>query len=360
LPKAGQKVSFDATGSTGAPELYYWVHGSEILGSGSKFEHTFPSAGSYDIRLEVSKQDKSCSLGLCTSKLTKTVVVQPAVEEPPPPPPPPVLDNGCNGADAENPELLCLLDGRFRVRVSWVNQHADGETGTGHSVRSASTGDTTGFFWFFNADNIELLVKMLDGTSVNGHFWFFHGAVSDLFYAIEVEDTVTGASRTYTKLAGPPSAGGDAAAFPATAGAASAVAPQHVTAGIHQGGGDGGGDEGGGPVEPSDQLLLLDGRFEVTVDFLNQHSGDEPGLGRAVAGTNNAGYFWFFTQDNLELVVKMIDARPFDGHFWMFWTGLSDLKYNIKVKDLETGELWEFHNPAGKVGGGADTSAFGD
>jgi hypothetical protein len=292
---------------------------------------------------------------MCTATTTKTVVVQEDVVEEPPPPP--ALGNGCNGADAENPALLCLLDGRFRIRVSWVNQHAAGEAGVGQSVRSAATGDTTGFFWFFNADNIELLVKMLDGTSVNGHYWFFHGGLSDIFYEIVVEDTVAGTSRTYTKLAETIGGGGDAAAFPEIPGTASTAASQRATGALHQG--TGGGD-GGGEVESSDHLSLLDGRFEVSVDFLNQHSGDEAGLGRAVAGTNNAGYFWFFTQDNLELVVKMIDARPFDGHFWVFWTGLSDVKYNIEVKDTETGETWEFHNPAGKVGGGADTSAFGD
>lgn len=358
LPRAGQTVSFNGAASTGAPEFFYWKIDGQTI-EGSTLQHTFPAAGSYAVTLEVSKRSVDCLLGMCTATATKTVAVLPATDPDPDPDPdpPPVLDNGCAGADAENPSLLCLLDGRFRIQVDWVNQHANGETGPGRSVRSAATADTTGFFWFFNADNIELLVKMLDGTSVNGHYWFFHGAVSDLFYEITVEDTVTGASRTYTKLAGPPSAGGDAAAFPAVAaasGASSTAAPQRPTGGLHQGGGDGGGGE------PSDHLVLLDGRFEVSVDFLNQHAGDAPGQGRAVAGTNNAGYFWFFTQDNLELVVKMIDARPFDGHFWVFWTGLSDVKYNIEVKDLETGEVWEFHNPAGKVGGGADTSAFGD
>ncbi|HEX6203014.1 MAG TPA: PKD domain-containing protein, partial [Thermoanaerobaculia bacterium] len=360
LPKAGDKVTFDGSASAGGPEFYFWKINGETI-QGKTAEYTFTAAGSYAVTLEVSKVDKSCQLGMCSASTTKTVVVLPTTPEPPPPPPPPpALGNGCAGADADDDSLLCLLDGRFRVRVEWVNQHADGQAGVGTSVRSAATGDTTGFFWFFNADNIELLVKMLDGTTVNGHYWFFHGGLSDVFYEITVEDTVAGTSRTYTKLANAIGGGGDAAAFPAdagAAGAASVAAPQRLTGALHQG--TGGGD-GGGEVESSDHLSLLDGRFEVSVDFLNQHSGDEAGLGRAVAGTNNAGYFWFFTQDNLELVVKMIDARPFDGHFWVFWTGLSDVKYNIEVKDTETGETWEFHNPAGKVGGGADTSAFGD
>lgn len=371
-PTAGEKVSFDGTSSTGGPEFYSWRIGDEVI-PGSKIDYTFAEAGSYSVRLEVSKRSASCQLGMCTATVTKTVNVQAdGVVEPPPAP---VLGNGCAGADADDPSLLCLIDGRFRIRVDWIDHHNAFATGVGRSVRSAATAGTTGFFWFFNQDNIELLVKMLDGTTVNGSFWFFYGGLSDIEYEITVEDTLTGLSKTYRNLPGTIGGFGDAAAFPSTAasGAAASAAtsapsslpgdvrPQQVTAKVHVGGDDGGngGNGGDGGEEETDELLLLDGRFQVKVDFVNQHAGDAPGLGRAVVGTNNAGYYWFFTRDNLELVVKMIDARPFDGHFWVFWTGLSDVKYRLKIKDQVTGEEWEFHNPAGKIGGGADTSAFG-
>lgn len=362
LPKEGQKVSFDGTGSTGDPQFFYWkIEGQTI--AGNKLDHTFTAPGSYAVTLEVSKQSTSCSLGMCTSTLTKTVNVQPDTTAPPPPPP--SLGNGCTGAAAADSSLLCLVGGRFQIHVDWIDQHNAFATGVGHSVRSAATADTTGFFWFFNQDNIELLVKMLDGGVVNGYYWLFYGGLSNVEYEITVVDTVTGLSKSYRNLAGTIGGYGDSAAFPSTTGsaaasaasttaspAASAIRPQQVTAKLHVGGDGEGGAAG-------DKLHLLDGRFEVTVDFLNQHAGDAHGFGRAVAGTNNAGYFWFFTQDNLELVVKMIDARLFDGHFWVFWTGLSDVKYNIEVKDVVTGETWEFHNPAGMIGGGADLNAFG-
>jgi hypothetical protein len=54
----------------------------------------------------------------------------------------------------------------------------------------------------------------------------------------------------------------------------------------------------------------------------------------------------------------MVDARSFDGHFWVFWGGLSDVVYTVNVEDLETGETWSHTNPAGSICGGADTSAF--
>jgi hypothetical protein len=46
-------------------------------------------------------------------------------------------------------------------------------------------GDSSGFFWFFTRDNIELVVKALDARAVNGHFWFFYGALSDVGYTQE-------------------------------------------------------------------------------------------------------------------------------------------------------------------------------
>ena len=59
------------------------------------------------------------------------------------------------------------------------------------------TGDT-GAFWFFDAANIELVVKVLDGRPVNGNFWLFYGALSNVEYTLTVTDTETGAVKTYS------------------------------------------------------------------------------------------------------------------------------------------------------------------
>jgi hypothetical protein len=76
-------------------------------------------------------------------------------------------------------------------------------------------GDSSGFFWFFTRDNIELVVKALDARAVNGHFWFFYGALSDVGYTITVEDLVDGhRSREYVNPPGEICGRGDTAAFP--------------------------------------------------------------------------------------------------------------------------------------------------
>ena len=74
------------------------------------------------------------------------------------------------------------------------------------------TGDT-GYFWFFDEANVELVVKVLDGTAINGHYWVFYGALSDVQYTITVTDTLSGASRTYDNPQGTLASVADTAAF---------------------------------------------------------------------------------------------------------------------------------------------------
>jgi hypothetical protein len=88
------------------------------------------------------------------------------------------------------------LRNRFKVDVRWQSA---GGAGTG--APKALTGDT-GYFWFFDDKNIELLIKILDGTSLNQHFWVFYGALSDVRYTITIEDTVTKAKKVYTNPQG--------------------------------------------------------------------------------------------------------------------------------------------------------------
>ncbi|HYG63350.1 MAG TPA: hypothetical protein VEL74_12270, partial [Thermoanaerobaculia bacterium] len=76
--------------------------------------------------------------------------------------------------DAPVPLDLPLQGGRFLAGVRWAD-HA-GRTGVGQPV--ALTGDS-GYFWFFDENNAELVVKVLDGRAVNGHYWVFYGALSD-------------------------------------------------------------------------------------------------------------------------------------------------------------------------------------
>ncbi|HYN23191.1 MAG TPA: hypothetical protein VE078_19690, partial [Thermoanaerobaculia bacterium] len=113
------------------------------------------------------------------------------------------LQGGCT----PGPSTLCLNGGRFRVETSWK---AQGKTGAGRA--SFLTADT-GTFWFFDAANVELVVKVLDGRAVNDKWWVFYGALSDVEYEITVTDTATGKQKTYRNPAGKQASVADTEAF---------------------------------------------------------------------------------------------------------------------------------------------------
>lgn len=92
---------------------------------------------------------------------------------------------------------LCLAGGRFRVHASW--RTAAGASGDGHALRL--TGET-GAFWFFAATNLELMVKVLDGCSLDGRFWVFSAGLTDVEVTLTVTDTRSGALRIYHHAAG--------------------------------------------------------------------------------------------------------------------------------------------------------------
>lgn len=103
---------------------------------------------------------------------------------------------------------LCLNQGRFKVQVSF--QTSTIPAGAGNAL--PLTGDT-GSFWFFSANNIEMTIKVVDGRAVNGKFWFFAGALSDVAYTITVTDLTTGAVKTYSATRGIQTALNDTSAF---------------------------------------------------------------------------------------------------------------------------------------------------
>lgn len=120
-----------------------------------------------------------------------------------------LADLGKAGTCASSPTGLCLNDNRFRVEVQWKD--FAGNTGTGQAVPLTSD---TGYFWFFGADNVELILKILDGTPLNQHWWVFYGALSSVEYKITVTDTMTGAVKTYENPSGNLGSVADTNAFP--------------------------------------------------------------------------------------------------------------------------------------------------
>jgi hypothetical protein len=106
--------------------------------------------------------------------------------------------NGTVGPCVADAQTLCLTGARFRVQVAW--EKADGETGQASVVPGAS--DNSGVLWFFNEDNWEMLVKVLDGCAVTNHYWVFFAATTNVQFIVTVTDTQTGAVKTYVNPQG--------------------------------------------------------------------------------------------------------------------------------------------------------------
>ena len=106
---------------------------------------------------------------------------------PPPPPPASCVPSGTR---------LCLGNGRFQVEATWTS---GGSSGAG---RAEDLTPDTGWFWFFNENNVETMVKVLDACGVNGHFWVFAGGLTNVRVVLRVTDTVRGAVKTYTNPQG--------------------------------------------------------------------------------------------------------------------------------------------------------------
>lgn len=97
------------------------------------------------------------------------------------------------GGCATGPTALCLDGGRFLVEASF--ETSKGVTGEAKAIQLTAD---SGYFWFFNDDNVEIVTKVLDACGVNGHHWVFAGGLTDVEVAMRVTDTTTNTVRTYT------------------------------------------------------------------------------------------------------------------------------------------------------------------
>lgn len=107
-------------------------------------------------------------------------------------------------------DTVCLQGGRFKVEVGW--RDAQGRSGRAKKVAVDST--DSALLWFFSAQNWEMMVKVLDGCGINGHYWVFGAASTNVEYHLEVTDTVNMTVRSYDNPMGTfPVALGDTSAF---------------------------------------------------------------------------------------------------------------------------------------------------
>jgi len=109
----------------------------------------------------------------------------------------PVTNFPCSNSSTS----LCLHE-RFAVSVDWRTSPSN--AGVGRLTPLVS--DQSGVFWFFNPTNWELMVKVLNGCPLNGHWWVFSAATTNVYYRMKVLDRHAGVQKIYFNYAGPPAA----------------------------------------------------------------------------------------------------------------------------------------------------------
>jgi plastocyanin len=96
---------------------------------------------------------------------------------------------------------LCLgAGGRFQVEVSWRDFAERTGAGTAVDIQRQDTG----LFYFFEPDNLEMLVKVLDACvePLGNKYWVLFAASTNVEYTLTVTDTEADVSKTYDNALG--------------------------------------------------------------------------------------------------------------------------------------------------------------
>lgn len=230
-----------------------------------------------------------------------------------------ILDSGesaaCSAAAA-----LCLHEGRFRVRALWrvPSQANDGAHGL---AGAAPLSSETGWFWFFDPGNLELMVKVLDASAINQSHWVFYGVLSDVEVFLVVEDLAQGLAKLYHRPAGNLCGAADTSAFPSSSnGLPVSPQPQKVAA-----------------LQNGKPPLLLD-RFSLEVEWKDSPE-DALAPASSVALTGETALQWFFSPGNCEMATKILDGTAINGHYWLFSAALTHVQYRLLITDTLTGDV---------------------
>ena len=92
----------------------------------------------------------------------------------------------------------------------------------------------------------------------------------------------------------------------------------------------------------SNSVLLRGDRFEVSTDW---NDGTTMTAAGPVKLTEDTAYFWFFDQNNVEVVVKVLDGCAINNHYWVFASGLTNVGVEVNVTDLQAGSSKSYENP---------------
>ena len=112
-----------------------------------------------------------------------------------------------------------------------------------------------------------------------------------------------------------------------------------------------------GPCTPTSDVLQFDGGYRVRMCYITVEG--QTGQARAgVWASSQSGILWFFSRENAEVLVKVLDGCEYNGHRWVFVAPVTDLGFELRVTGPD-GDTWTHTNEAGTTAPTrSDTSAF--
>ena len=299
----------------------------------------------------------------------------------PEPPPTGIAQPAAEYSDCEPSTSQLAFEGGFSVGMCFEHEK-DGATVRADALDYGLGSGKSGLLYFFERDNAEVLVKVLDGCAVNGHRWAFVAPVTTLAFNLRIVEAATGRvwEHRNPRGGGTATAKSDLAAFPCSA----------ASSGFASAPGAGGPAEAGSPalvgaagaagpaagaltdLAPASvgaatsatcvprPVATLDGGFSV--DMCVEYERD----GRRVVGavkdygldSGRSALLYFFERDNAEVLVKVLDGCAINGRRWVFVAPVTTLAFNLSIAG-PGGVRWNHWNGAGQTAvAKSDPAAF--
>ncbi len=253
--------------------------------------------------------------------------------------------------------------------------------------------DQSPLLYFFDRDNAEVLIKVLDGCAINGHRWVFVAPVTTLAFRLQIRELGPYLAnrrqvwhydserrpqdRIRHQAVGNPKdrtarTVSDTTAFPCTAAEIAAARAES----------SGSGDDAGllsrganslpalsaaaatplaagarTDCAPGGPALTLRGGYTVSMCYETYKCevGDARDWG---LDSSQSGLLYFFKPNNVEVLIKVLDGCGVNRHRWVFVAPVTDLAFNLVVESPD-GQRWTHTNRLGVTADTmADTSAF--
>jgi len=341
-----------------------WQYAGLLGGTGiySRFVNPDGSLDKADRVLADAKNGGQTFAGasVSTTRGVTTIAFQKTVSQPPPDPKSPdptggvvtrvVTSPGAQTGCVDDATTVCLSGARFAVSAAWKT--SDGKVGDGQAVRLTSD---TGYFTFFDVNNVEVVVKVLNACGVNHRYWVFAGGLTNVNVTLTVRDTVTNDVHTYTNPVNTPfQPVQDTGAFATcSAGMQPAIEAESEHANVTSANWSESADVPNAIAivpaavcTPNATTICLSGnRYAVSATW-RTNDGASSGAGQAVKLTADTGYFTFFDPANVEVVLKVLNACGLNSKYWVFAGGLTNVNVVLTVRDTATGVERKYTNPA--------------